>query len=325
MRILSGIQPTGSIHIGAYLGAIKQWKELQSANECIFFVADLHALTMPQDPKTFSQKTLETAVELLSAGLDPEKCVIFAQSQVKEHSELAWFLNTIASIGELERMIQYKEKSKSFKESPNVGLLDYPVLQAADILLYQTDAVPVGKDQLQHLELTKTIAKKFNQKYGQTFKVPEALTMDMEAKIMALNDPKKKMSKSQPETCLFLFDEPGVIKKKIMTAVTDTGKTIKYDTAKKPGISNLMVIYSSFSGLPIKELEKKFKGKGYADFKKHLSELLAEKLEPFSRKKRELIQREVYVKEILEQGRKRAQIIAQSTMQSVRQKIGLLI
>lgn len=324
MRILSGIQPTGSIHIGAYLGAIKQWKELQTTGECIFFVADLHALTAPQDPKTFSQKTLETAVELLAAGLDPEKCVIFAQSQVKEHTELAWFLNTITPIGELERMIQYKEKSKQSKESPNVGLLDYPVLQAADILLYQVDSVPVGKDQVQHLELTKTIARKFNQKYGKTFKVPEALTLDIGAKIMALNDPKKKMSKSQPETCLFLFDEPEVIKKKIMTAVTDTCKTIKYDLAKKPGISNLLVIYSSFSGLSIKELEKKFKGKGYAEFKKKLSELLAEKLEPFCRKKKELTQREVYVKEILEQGRKRAQILAQSTMQDVRQKLGLL-
>src|SRR3989338_8478612 len=265
MRILSGIQPTGSIHIGAYLGAISQWKELQTMGECIFFIADLHALTVPRDPKTFAQKTLETAAELLASGIDPEKCVIFAQSQVKEHTELAWILNTITPVGELERMTQYKDKSKQFKANINAGLLSYPVLQAADILLYQADSVPVGKDQTQHLELTKTIARKFNQKYGDTFKVPEAITLDIGAKIMSLNDPKKKMSKSMPETCLFLFDEPEVIRKKIMTAVTDTGKNIKYDPNKKPGVSNLLVIYSSFSGKSIKELEKKFKAKGYAD------------------------------------------------------------
>ncbi|MDO8558810.1 MAG: tryptophan--tRNA ligase [bacterium] len=324
MRTLSGIQPTGSIHIGGYLGAIKQWVELQNKGECIVFIADLHALTTPQDPKTFSQKTLETAVELLSSGIDPEKCIIFVQSQVKEHTELAWILNTITPIGELERMIQYKEKSKQFKDSVNVGLLDYPVLQAADILLYQVDSVPVGKDQSQHLELTKTIAKKFNQKYGETLKVPEALVLDMGGKIMALNDPKKKMSKSFPETCLFLFDEPEVIEKKVMTAVTDTGKTIEYDTAKKPGISNLLTIYSLFSGKTMKELEKEFKGVGYSKFKRRLAAMLTEKLEPFRRKKKELMQREVYVKEILERGRKRAEIIAQSTMAEVRQKVGLL-
>ena len=325
MRILSGIQPTGSIHIGAYLGAISQWKELQTIGECIFFIADLHALTVPRDPKTFAQKTLETAAELLASGIDPEKCVIFAQSQVKEHTELAWILNTITPVGELERMTQYKDKSKQFKANINAGLLSYPVLQAADILLYQADSVPVGKDQTQHLELTKTIARKFNQKYGDTFKVPEALTMDIGAKIMALNDPKKKMSKSMPETCLFLFDEPEAIKKKIMTAVTDTAKNIKYDPVKKPGISNLLTIYSLFSGEALKELEKKFKGKGYSEFKKQLAGLLIEKLEPCSRKKKELIQRDVYVKEILERGRKRAQTLAESTMSDVRQKIGLLV
>ena len=317
------------------MGAIKQWTELQTMGECIFFIADLHALTIPQDPKIFSQRTLETAIELLSSGLDPEKCILFAQSQIKEHTELAWILNTITPIGELERMTQYKDKSKQFKDSVNVGLLDYPVLQAADILLYQTDSVPVGKDQAQHLELTKTIARKFNQRYGKTLKVPEALTLDMGGKIMSLDDPKKKMSKSQPSGCLFLFDEPEVIKKKIMTAVTDTGKTIKYDSVKKPGISNLLVIYSLFANEPVKELEKKFSAKGgsasggkdasYARLKTALVCLLISKLEPFRRKKRELMQREVYVREILEQGRKRAETIAQSTMQDVRQKGGLLI
>lgn len=323
MRILSGIQPTGSIHIGAYIGAIAQWRELQQTGECIFFVADLHALTIPQEPKEFSRQTLNTAIELLAAGLDPEKCVIFMQSQVKEHTELCWLLNTITPIAELERMTQYKDKSKQFKKNINAGLLNYPVLQAADVLLYQTESVPVGKDQQQHLELTKTIARKFNQKYGETFKVPEAIILNRGAKIMALNNPKKKMSKSDPQSCLYIFDEPDAIKKKIMSAMTDTGKTIKYDLIKKPGVSNLLMIYSAFSGMPIQEVEKKFSSKGYADFKKQLAELLIIQLEPFRRKKKELAAREIYIKEILERGRKRAETMAQTTMEEVRKKIGL--
>ena len=298
--------------------------ELQEIGECIFFIADLHALTTPRDSKTFQKEVLETAVELMASGLDPEKCVIFVQSQVKEHTELTWFLNTITPVGELERMIQYKEKARQFKNNVNAGLLDYPVLQAADILLYQTDSVPVGKDQTQHLELAKTIARKFNQKYGKTFKVPESLFLETGAKIMALNNPKKKMSKSLSQGCLYLFDEPEVIRKKIMAAVTDPGKVIKYDLQKKPGISNLLTIFSLFSGKPIKEIEKKFKGKGYAEFKKQLADLLILKLEPFRRKKKELQTREVYIKEVLSRGRKRAQVIAQSTMTDVRKKIDLL-
>ncbi|MFH1820655.1 MAG: tryptophan--tRNA ligase [Candidatus Nealsonbacteria bacterium] len=325
MRILSGIQPTGSIHIGSYLGAISQWKELQKMGECVFFIADLHALTVPQDPKEFYKNTLETATELLAVGLEPEKCIIFVQSQIKEHTELAWIFNTLTPIGELERMTQYKEKSKSFKNNINAGLLTYPILQAADILLYQTESVPVGQDQKQHLELTKTIARKFNQKYGKTFKVPEAIILDTGAKIMDLNNPKKKMSKSLPQTCLYVFDEPEIIKKKIMSAVTDTGKVIKYDPIKKPGISNLLTIYSMFSGKPLAQVQKKFSQKGYAEFKKSLAELLILNLEPFRKKKKELTVREVYVKEILEQGRKRAEAIAQSTIQDVRKKLGLLI
>ncbi len=324
MRILSGIQPTGSIHIGAYVGAISQWKELQKIGDCIFFIADLHALTVSQDPKEFPKGVFNAAVELMAAGLDPEKCVIFVQSQVKEHTELCWLLNTITPLGELERMTQYKEKSRQFKKNINAGLLNYPVLQAADILLYQTESVPVGKDQQQHLELTKTIARKFNQKYGKTFKVPEALVLKEGAKIMALNNPKKKMSKSSPQTCLYIFDEPEVIKKKIMSAVTDTGKGVKYDPARKPGISNLLTIYSAFSGKSVKEVEKKFNKKGYADFKKQLAELLVAKLEPFRRKKKELSSREVYVREILERGRRRAQSLAQPTMEEVRKRIGIL-
>jgi tryptophanyl-tRNA synthetase len=323
MKILTGFQPTGSIHLGAYLATVRQCVKLQEIGECIFFVADLHALTVPRNPKTFQKEVIEMAVELLASGIDPEKCILFIQSQIREHSELTWLLNTLTPVGELERMTQYKEKARQFKGNINAGLFDYPVLQAADILLYQTDSVPVGKDQVQHLELTKTIARKFNKKYGKAFKVPEVITLDVGAKIMALNDPKKKMSKSIPQSCLYIFDEPEVIKKKVMTAVTDTGKQIIYDPVKKPGIANLLTIYSLMSSKSIKEVEKKFKGKGYADFKKQLASLLIQKLEPFRRKKKELLQREVYVREILERGRKRAQVLASSTMQEVRKKMGL--
>lgn len=324
MRIFSGIQPTGAIHIGNYLGALKQWVELQRSNECIFCIVDLHALAAPYDPKKLQELILEKAIAYLAAGVDPGKSIIFIQSQVREHSELTWLLNTITPLGDLGRMTQYKEKAKKFKNNLNAGLLDYPVLMAADILLYQTDSVPVGEDQTQHVELTRTIARKFNQRFGETFKLPQVKTPKMGARIMSLTNPSKKMSKSDsPESHIGLFDEPEEIKKKIARAVTDTGKIIKYNPQKKAGISNLLTIYSLFSGKNIKELEKKFKGKGYADLKKSLAELLIVSLEPFRRKRKELLSREVYVKEILEQGRKKAEIIAQSTLQEIKKKMGL--
>jgi len=326
MTIFSGIQPTGTLHIGNYLGAIKQWIELQEKNECLFCIVDLHALTAPPyQPEALQDLILEKAIVYLAAGVDPEKTIIFVQSEIKEHSELAWLLNTITPVGELNRMTQYKEKAKKFSQNLNAGLLNYPVLMAADILLYQTDIVPVGQDQKQHVELTRMIAKKFNQKFGRTFKIPKLKLSKTGAKIMSLTQPLKKMSKTdQPESQLLLFDEPEEIKQKIMKAVTDTGKIIKYDPKNKPGISNLLTIYSLFSAQTIKELERKFKGKGYADFKKSLAELLILKLEPFRQKRKELLAREVYVKEILSRGRKRAQIIASSTIQDVRKKMGLI-
>ena len=325
MRIFSGVRPTGELHIGNYLGAIKQWLELQEKNECVFCIVDLHGITTPYEPKELQKNILDVAITYLAAGLNPEKCIFFVQSQVKEHSELAWLLGTITPLAELQRMTQFKEKAKKHKEYINAGLLNYPILMAADILLYQTDLVPVGKDQEQHVELARTIARKFNQSFGQTFKTPEVLLPKIGAKIMSLQNPKKKMSKTDdPRGCLGLFDEPEEIQKKIMSAVTDTGKVIKYDQEKKPGISNLLTIYSLFSEKSIKEIEKKFKGKGYAEFKKSLAELLINSLEPFRRKRKELLQREVYVREILEQGKKRAQIIAQSTLQEVKKKMGLI-
>jgi tryptophanyl-tRNA synthetase len=324
MRIFSGIRPTGELHIGNYLGAIKQWLELQEKNEVIFCIVDWHAITTPYDPKKLQENILDVAIAYLAAGLDPEKCIFFVQSQVKEHSELAWLLETITPLGELERMTQFKEKIKKHKEYVNAGLLTYPVLMASDILLYQTEAVPVGKDQEQHVELARTIARKFNQKFGEIFKEPKAMLPKFGSKILSLQNPNKKMSKTDDTRgSIGLFDEPEEIKKKIMSSVTDTGRTIQYDPDKKPGISNLLIIFSLFSGKSIKDIEKQFKNKGYADFKIKLTELLVLKLEPFRRKRKELLSREVYVKEILDQGKRKAEVLAQSTIQEVRRKMGL--
>ncbi len=325
MRVFSGIQPTSNLHIGNYLGAIRQWLELQEKAECIFSIVDLHAITVPYQPKKLQENILEAAICYLAAGINPEKSILFVQSEVKEHTELAWLLNTITPIGELQRMTQYKDKSKRFKKSVNAGLLNYPVLMAADILLYQTDIVPVGKDQKQHVELTREIAKKFNSKFGKTFKIPKAHIPTLGAKIMALNNPKNKMSKSLgPDCYISLFDEPSIIRKKIMSAVTDTGRKIIYNPKKKPGISNLLTIYSLFSNKSMKRLEKDFQNKGYSDFKKSLANLLVNSLSLFREKRKKLIKREVYVKEILKQGRKKAQNIAQLNVSEIKKKMGLI-
>ena len=324
MRVFSGIRPTGNIHIGNYLGAIKQWIALQEKNECIFCIVDLHAITTPYKPEEMQKNILETVSVYLAAGIDPDKSIIFIQSAVKEHAELAWLLETIAPIGELERMTQFKDKAKKHKDYINAGLLNYPVLMAADILLYKAQGVPVGKDQEQHVELTRTIAKKFNQKFGNLFPEPESLLPKEGAKIMSLQDPKKKMSKTdEPKSYISLFDEPEVIRKKIMSAQTDSGKRVIYNVTKKPGISNLLTIYSLLSGEAIKKIEEKFKGKGYGDFKKSLAEVVVNYLEPFRRKQKELQTRDVYVKEILDQGASRARSIAQATMKEVKEKMGL--
>jgi len=323
MRIFSGIRPTGELHIGNYLGAIKQWIELQEENECIFCVVDLHAITTPYQPEKLQKNIFDLAVAYLASGLNPEKCIFFVQSQVKAHTELAWLLGTITPVGELQRMTQYKEKVKKYPKEVNAGLLNYPILMATDILLYQTDLVPVGKDQQQHVELARTIARKFNQKFGQTFKEPKVLLPKTGAKIMSLQNPKKKMSKTDdPRGCIELFEEPEEIKKKVLAAVTDPGRTIKY-LPSKPGISNLLTVYSLFSGKSIKELERNFKGKGYEELKLALNKLLINSLEPFRRKRKELLSREVYVREILNKGAKRAKTIAQSTLEETKKKMGL--
>jgi tryptophanyl-tRNA synthetase len=324
MRIFSGIQPTGKLHIGNYFGAISQFIELQKENECIFSIVDLHAITVPYSPKELQKNILETAISFLALGINPEKSIIFVQSQIKEHSELAWLLGTLAPIGDLLRMSQYKEKLKQYKGQAGAGLLNYPILQAADILLYKAELVPVGEDQKQHIEFARELARRFNKKFGQTFPEPKIKIPEFGAKIMDLKDPTKKMSKTRPEGCLFIFDDPKEVKKKIMSAVTDTQKVIKYDPKRKPGISNLLVIYSLFSKKPIEKIEEKFKNGSYEKFKKALVEIVIKSLEPFWKKRETLLKREVFVKEILEKGRQKAQAIAQSTIQEVKEKMGLI-
>lgn len=325
MRVFSGIRPTGNIHIGNYLGAIKKWVQLQDKNECVFCLVDMHAITTPYEPKEMKKNISEATSIYLAAGVDPEKSIIFAQSSVKEHAELAWLLGTITPVGELSRMTQFKEKSKKHKDYINAGLFNYPILMAADILLYKAEAVPVGKDQEQHVELTRIIAKKFNQKFGQTFKEPKSITPRLGAKIMSLTDPKRKMSKTDdPKSYISLFDEPEAIQKKIMSAKTDSGKDIKYNVTKKPGISNLLTIYGLLTDKSIEDIQEEFSKKTYSEFKKSLSGMLIDYLEPFRRKQKELLTRDVYIQEMLAKGAARAKIIAEATMQEVKTKMGLI-
>ncbi len=322
MRIFSGIQPTGSLHIGNYFGAIKQWLDLQDENDCVFCIVDLHAITVPYDPEKLQKLILEKAIVYLAAGLDPEKVIIFAQSKVKEHSELCWLLNTVTPLGELYRMTQFKDKAK---KNEKAGLLNYPVLMAADILLYDTETVPVGEDQKQHVEIARDIARKFNRSFGETFVLPKVKLPKYGARVMSIADPKKKMSKSDPDekSRISLFDSPEEIRKKLKSAITDTGKTIKYDELKKPGISNLLTIYSLLAEKEIKDVEKEMKGKSYKAFKEEVAELTVLKLEPFRKKRDELSGREVYVREILRRGEEKARVLAESKMDDVRKKMGL--
>ena len=332
--IFSGVAPSGNIHIGNYLGAIKQWVELQNIGEYqnIFCVVDEHALTTPQNPAKLRSKILEVFTLYMAIGLDPEKSIIFVQSHVPEHSELNWILSTITPVGELERMTQFKDKSKKQK-SVLAGLLNYPVLMAADILLYKTNLVPVGEDQLQHIELTRTIARKFNSAFGETFADPEPFIIKEGKRIMGLDDPAKKMSKSaeNPNNYIALLDSPEIIREKIKVAVTDSGNKIKYDAENKPAISNLLLIYSLFSGLPadrqgksIPILEKEYAGKNYFAFKKDLAEVIIEGLSPIQKKYQELSANPDYVKNVLRAGAEKAKAIASQTIKEVRVKIGFL-
>jgi len=321
---VSGIQASGNLHIGNYIGAIKQFVELQKTYNMFVFVADLHAITVPQDPKKLEAQTLDAILTYLACGLDPKKTTIFVQSHVPQHTELGWILNTITPLGELERMTQFKDKTQG-QESVLAGLLNYPTLMAADILLYKPDAVPVGQDQLQHLELTRTLARKFNSKFGETFKEPKAFIQKEGARIMGLDDPTKKMSKSaSPANRIELLDSAEVIKKKVMSAVTDSGNEIKFDPANKPAISNLLAIYSQMSNLPVAEIERKFTGKNYSAFKAELVGVIIEKLKPIQDTYAKLAKNKTPVLKTLKEGALRAEKVAEATMNDVRKKIGLL-
>ncbi|MFA5926273.1 MAG: tryptophan--tRNA ligase [Parcubacteria group bacterium] len=321
--IFSGIQPSGTLHLGNYLGAIKNWVELQNKYEPIFCVVDLHAITVPQKPEELRKKTLEVAKIYLAAGIDPEKSTIFVQSQVSEHAELAWILNTITKIPELERMTQFKDKSKEHKQIINAGLFNYPVLMAADILLYDTNLVPVGEDQLQHVEIARNLARRFNNTFGETFSVPEPDIVKEGMRIMGLDDPTKKMSKSATSeyNYIALTDSPEEIREKIKRAVTDSGKEIKYLDGK-PAIKNLLNIYALLDNATPKEIAASYQGKGYAEFKKDLAEVIISFLEPFQKRYNEIEDREVL--RILEEGKEKAKKLATEKMKEVREKIGLL-
>jgi len=324
-RIFSGVRPSGSIHIGNYLGAIKNWVEIQKKHDSVFCIVDLHALTTSYQPKELTKNTLGTAAAYLALGLDPKKNIIFIQSHVPEHTEMTWLLNTIVKIQELQRMTQFKDKSKEKPFNINAGLLNYPVLMAADILLYNTDVVPVGQDQKQHVELARTLARRFNRLYGKTLTVPDVLIKKEGAKIMRLDNPLKKMAKSaaNPYNAIALTDSPALIKDKVKKAVTDSGKEIKYNS-KKPAIANLMAIYHCFSEMSFNEIENKYKNKNYADFKKDLADIIIKGLASFQKKKKDLEKNPDQIKKILDNGAKQAQTIAQKTLKDVKKKMGLI-
>ena len=322
-RVFSGVQPTGNIHLGNYLGALKQFVELQDDHECIYCIVDMHAITVPQDPKELREHILDVAALYLAVGIDPKKSIVFVQSDVPGHAELSWVLTCNSYTGELSRMTQFKDKSKN-KESAPTGLFSYPVLMAADILLYDTDIVPVGNDQKQHIELCRDIATRINNKYKKTFVVPEGRFLKEGARIMALDDPTKKMSKSAENihSRISLLDEPSKIKKSIMKATTDSDGVVRFDAENKPGISNLLNIYSVLSGMTIPELETRYEGKGYGDFKKDLVDVVVEALAPIKKNYEEIRHSEELIK-ILKDGAVRADAIAQKTMKRVKDNFGL--
>jgi tryptophanyl-tRNA synthetase len=322
-RIFSGAQPTGNVHLGNYLGALRNWVALQHEYESFFCIVNLHAITVTQNPELLAEKTRDLARIYLAVGIDPQVSTVFVQSDVKEHSELTWVLNCVARMSELERMTQFKDKARKQQENISVGLFDYPVLMAADILLYQTDLVPVGDDQRQHLELTRDVAIRFNRDYGETFKVPDAYIPKVGARIMSLSDPTKKMSKSDddPNGCVMLMDDPDTVQKKFKRAVTDSGTEIRFDESR-PAINNLLEIYHLITATSPQETEDHFAGKGYAQLKGDLADATIEFLRPFQQRVREITDERL--DEILDQGRDKAKQIAAETLETVFEKTGLL-
>ena len=327
-RVLSGIQPTAdSFHLGNYLGAVRQWVALQDDHDAFYFVPDLHAITIEHDPGTLAFRTRNSAAQLLALGLDPDRCTLFVQSHVPEHAQLEWVLGCITGFGEASRMIQFKDKAaRQGTDRSSVGLFTYPILQAADILLYQADRVPVGEDQRQHLELTRDLAQRFNTRFGATFVVPEPHIPAGAAKIQDLQDPAAKMSKSAsaPSGIVDLLDDPKVSAKKIRSAVTDTGREIRYDPQAKPGISNLLVIYSALTGRKVAEVEGEYAGRGYGDLKKDLADVVAEFVSPLRERVRAYLDDPAELDRILARGAERARGVAASTLATAYDRIGFL-
>ena len=324
-RVFSGIQPSGRSHLGTYLGALKNWVAVQDDYDSFFCIVDLHALTVPQDPKVLRKNVREMAALYVAVGLDPEKSTIFRQSRVSEHAELAWLLNCVARVGELSRMTQFKDKAqKGGADSASVGLYDYPVLQAADVLLYNAHLVPVGEDQRQHLELMRTLARRFNGLYGETFVVPEPMILDVGARVMALDDPTSKMSKSAPTPAGYveLLDEPDVIRRKIRRAKTDSGSEI-VASPEKPAITNLLNIYAGLTERSVPELEERYRGKGYGDLKKDLGEVVVEALTPIRERALQLLDDPKELDDLLESGAERAREVAHATLRDAQVRMGL--
>lgn len=322
-RVFSGVQPTGNIHIGNYLGALRQFVELQHENQCVYCIVDLHSITVPQNPKELRKHILDVAALYLAVGLDPEKSTVFVQSDVPGHAELSWILTCNSYTGELSRMTQFKDKSRGSESAPT-GLFTYPVLMAADILLYDTDVVPVGNDQKQHIELCRDIAIRINNKYGKTFVVPEGRFLKEGARIMSLDDPSSKMSKSaeNPLSRISLLDDEKTIKKAIMRATTDSEGAIYYDLENKPGISNLLNIYSSFSGMPVEDIVTRYEGRGYGDFKKDLMEVTVDALRPIRERFQEIRPSQELI-HILRDGAEKAGNLSEKTMKRVKERFGL--
>jgi len=327
-RVFSGIQPTAdSFHLGNYLGALRQWVALQDTHDAVYCVVDLHAITVPQDPALLRQRTRVAAAQLFAAGLDPDRCVVFVQSHVAQHTELTWVLGCLAGFGELSRMTQFKDKTaRGGAQQSSLGLFSYPVLQAADILLYQTDQVPVGEDQRQHLELSRDLAIRFNHRYGPTFTVPSAYILGGVAKITDLQEPTAKMSKSASSDAgiIDVLDEPAAIRKKIALAVTDTEGSIRADEAAKPGVTNLLRIYSALSGADIADLTARYAGAGYGTFKKDLAEVVVGALAPIRERAAKMLADEAELDRLLAYGAARARPMAQQTMATVMDRVGFL-
>lgn len=324
-RILSGIQPSGALHLGNYIGAVRQWLELQEDNDVFFMIADYHAITTPQDPQELYDNIHSLAAMYVAIGLDPEKVTLFKQSDVPAHTELSWILSTIAKMGEMERMTQYKEKVYQQKKHNNLGLFTYPVLMAADILLYQPHMVPVGEDQKQHVELTRNLAERFNGQFGETFRVPDVMHPKQGARIMSLDDPNKKMSKSATSKWGFvsLIDPPDVVMKKVKKAVTDSGSEITA-TADKPALTNLLTIFSAVTGKSIGDLENEYQGKQYGEFKSDLGEAIVEFLKPIQARYNDLIANHSALQDVLKTGQDRAEAVANITLTDVKTKLGVI-